>query len=160
MKRRGIILALLAAALGLALAGCTAEPVSAETAPATTAVTTTETTQRSTVLFTTQAQPEARTEKAAELPTGAVRPGDTPSPVRVNAKYRVATQGSDLRMRAGPSPDYPTAGAIPSGEVVTVSYSYNRWGYVNYKGTEGWCFMEYLESEWYDFGDYDCDYGC
>ena len=76
--------------------------------------------------------------------TGLVRPGDTPTPTKVNQPCRVSTSGNDLNMRGGPSADYPIVGTIPNGKSVTVNYIYNHWGFVNYGGTEGWCFMEYL----------------
>jgi len=146
---------LLMTAISLVMSACGKREMPAPAELETTSIeATTEAIARSTVLFTTQADAPAQARTMAELPTGVVRPGDTPSPRRVNEKYRVATDGSDLRMRGGPSPDYPVAGTIPRDTVVTVSYIYNRWGYVNYKGTTGWCFMEYMDEDWYDY-DYD-----
>lgn len=95
-------------------------------------------------VFTAQNEITAAIATQTASRTGLVRPGDTPTPTKVNRACRVSTSGNDLNMRAGPSTDYPVVGAVPNGTAITVGYIYNRWGFVSYGGTEGWCFMDYL----------------
>lgn len=59
--------------------------------------------------------------------------------------YRVATkEGSDLRVRSGPSTDTEQIGGIPNGSIVAVSEIKNGWGHVVYGDINGWCSMEFL----------------
>ena len=116
----------------------------------TVAATPVETSQPAMVIFTTREESTAQPRQTT-VPGGVVRPGDTPSPVKVNEKYRVATGDDVLRMRSGPSTEYPVISTISADSVITVSYTYNHWGYVAYRDESGWCFMEYLRqyNDWY-----------
>jgi len=132
----------------LAAAGRDAETTSAIAETATT--NSMETSQPAMVIFTTRWESTAQPRQTT-VPGGVVRPGDTPSPVKVNEKYRVATGDDVLRMRSGPSTEYPVISTISADAVVTVNYTYNHWGYVTYRDESGWCFMEYLRQydDWY-----------
>ena len=132
----------------LAAADRDAETTSATAEAATT--TPVEISQPAMVIFTTREESTAQPRQTT-VPGGVVRPGDTPSPVKVNEKYRVATGDDVLRMRSGPSTEYPVISTISADSVVTVSYTYNHWGYVTYRDESGWCFMEYLRQRYDDW---------
>ena len=59
--------------------------------------------------------------------------------------YRVATGSSNLRIRSGPSIDYPIVSNIPNGTTVQVGQIEQGWGYVTYEDISGWSSMEYLQ---------------
>ena len=59
----------------------------------------------------------------------------------------VKTSGSNLRMRSGPSTDYDVVESLPNGASVTILDQKDSWSMVDYNGTVGWCFTEYLKEQ-------------
>lgn len=59
----------------------------------------------------------------------------------------VKTSGSNLRMRSGPSTDHDVVESIPNGACVTILDQSGSWSLVDYNGTTGWCYTEYLSEQ-------------
>ena len=57
-----------------------------------------------------------------------------------------ATAATDLNLRSGPGGDQQIVGVIPSGDEVTVTgcMTDSSWCQVDYQGTTGWAFGDYL----------------
>lgn len=57
---------------------------------------------------------------------------------------QVATSGSALNLRSGPSTDYSRLTTIPDGTILTLSSSTDGWYYVTYNGVSGYVSGSYL----------------
>ena len=60
--------------------------------------------------------------------------------------YVVATGGSNLNVRSGPSADYTQVAKVTDGTRVTVTEVTNGFGHVNVGGVDGWVSMTYLKT--------------
>lgn len=95
----------------------------------------------------TQAAPSTQPETTTGPPTTTLPPfipSNAPPPGS-GELYKVATLGSPLRIRTGPGTDYPVAGNIPNGSLITVELVMEKWAYVTYLGVTGWCSLDYLQ---------------
>jgi uncharacterized protein YraI len=61
-----------------------------------------------------------------------------------------ATATVDLNIRSGPGPQYPPTGVITGGDQVVVEgcIQNSQWCQVNYNGTTGWSYAEYLTTDY------------
>lgn len=69
----------------------------------------------------------------------------TTAPVETVYNYTVNTQSSALNIRSGPGLTFADFGNIPKGAKVTVPVVFDGWGYVNYRGIDGFVSMQYLK---------------
>lgn len=60
--------------------------------------------------------------------------------------YQVATGGSNLNVRSGPSTSYTEVAKVTDGTRVTVTEVSNGFGHVNVGGVDGWVSMTYLRA--------------
>lgn len=60
--------------------------------------------------------------------------------------YTVATGGSNLNVRSGPSTSYSEVAKVTDGTRVTVTEVSNGFGHVNVGGVDGWVSMTYLKA--------------
>jgi uncharacterized protein YraI len=56
---------------------------------------------------------------------------------------------TDLNIRSGPGPQHPVIGSIAANGQVTINgcIENSKWCTVNYNGTEGWAFSDYLSAD-------------
>ena len=66
-----------------------------------------------------------------------------PIQTEINKTMRVTADGG-LRMRKEPSADGEKLTVIPKETIVKVTKETDGWAYVEYKGIEGWCSLQYL----------------
>ncbi len=69
-------------------------------------------------------------------------PFNVPQPIFTAS---VATRGSNLNIRYGPSTDTDIVGSIPNGQEVVVYAQVPDWSLVNYNGTVGYVSTRYLQ---------------
>jgi len=57
---------------------------------------------------------------------------------------------TDLNIRSGPGPQYPPTGVIASGDQVVIQgcIENSQWCQVNYNGTTGWSYAQYLTTDY------------
>lgn len=60
-------------------------------------------------------------------------------------KYTIATQSDPLGIRSKPEDDAEWLHGVPKGTEVEILAVVGEWGYVEYKGTEGWLNFQYLK---------------
>src|SRR5687768_16339688 len=60
-----------------------------------------------------------------------------------------AVATTDLNIRSGPGPQHPVIGSIEANGQVTINgcIDGSKWCTVNYNGTEGWAYSDYLTAD-------------
>lgn len=61
--------------------------------------------------------------------------------------YVDTKDGSKLNLRTGPNTSYPSIASIPSGKIVSYSYSVGEWVYVTSDNVKGFVHSAYLQSD-------------
>ncbi|REB08521.1 cell wall hydrolase [Sporosarcina sp. BI001-red] len=61
--------------------------------------------------------------------------------------YVDTKDGSKLNLRTGPNTTYPSIGSIPSGKIVSYSYSVGDWVYITSDNVKGFVHSAYLQSD-------------
>ena len=57
---------------------------------------------------------------------------------------KVALQSGNLNIRKYPSTGGAVIGSVPNGAVLTVLGSWNNWYTINYNGTVGYAYADYI----------------